>query len=250
MDHILSVTNHKGGVGKTTSAVNIGAVFAEMGKEVLLIDLDPQGGSTVHFGIESDGSDLLKAMQNAVSLPVVRTGVDKMSLVPSGPAFAEARQRFTGVLGTELLARSFSRTEGSWDLVIVDCPPSLDMLTMNALRVSRHILVPLEANRLAMNSLGQVVETVELVKKENPALEIGGIVVCRAHPRQRIHKNIMGDLEKTFPGKIAPVVRESVSLAEAPEYKMPVTAYAPGSAGAVDYRAVAHWLAVNIGISG
>jgi len=249
MDHILSVANHKGGVGKTTSAVNIGAVYAEMGKEVLLIDLDPQGGSTIHFGIESDGSDLLKAMQNAVSLPVVQTGIDNMSLVPSGPVFAEARQRFTGVLGTELLARSFSRTAGSWDVVIVDCPPSLDMLTMNALRVSRHVLVPLEANRLAMNSLGQVVETVGLVKKENRSLEILGIVVCRAHPRHRIHKSIMTDIERAFPGKVAPVVRESVSLAEAPEYKMPVTAYAPDSAGAADYRAVAQWLAQKIGIS-
>ena len=102
MDRVLALTNHKGGVGKTTSAVNIAHTFAETGREVLLIDLDPQGSATVHLGIRDNGSRLLYAMQNAVALPVTSTATERLSLVPSGPVFAEARQRFSGVLATEL----------------------------------------------------------------------------------------------------------------------------------------------------
>ena len=246
MNRVLSVTNHKGGVGKTTSAVNIAAAFAEMGREVLLIDLDPQGSSTLHLGIRSDGSDLLKALQGGVALPVMPTGTAKVALVPSGPVFAEARVRFSGVLGTELLVRCFSRTEGNWDLVIVDCPPSLDMLTMNALRVSQYVLIPLEASRLALSSLNQLTETVKSAMKENPVLEILAVIVCRAHPRYNIHREVMSDLEKTFPGRIAPIVRENVALTEAAGRGLPVTAYASDSTGAADYRAVARWLSPRL----
>ncbi len=242
MDHVLSVTNHKGGVGKTTTAVNIAHAFAEAGKDVLLIDLDPQGSATVHLGIRDDGSGLLYAMQNAVALPVVATGIERLALVPTGPIFAEARQRFSGVLATELLSRCFSRTKGAWDLAIVDCPPSLDMLTLNALRVSRHVVIPVEANRLALGSLRQTVETIVSARKDNRALEVLAIVVCRSHPRRRLHREVMAEIEKTFPGKVAPVVRENVSLAEAPGLGLPVALYAPDSSGTADYRAVSRWL--------
>ena len=242
MDRVLSVTNHKGGVGKTTTAVNIAHAFAEAGKEVLLIDLDPQGSATMHLGIRDDGSGLLYAMQNAVALPVVSTGVERLALVPAGPVFAEARQRFSGVLANELLSRCFSRTEGPWDLAIVDCPPSLDMLTLNALRVSRHVVIPIEANRLVLGSLQQTVETIASARKDNRVLELLAIIVCRSHPRHRIHREVMSEIEKTFPGKVAPVVRESVALAEAPGLGLPVALHAPDSSGAADYRAVARWL--------
>ena len=199
MDRVLSVTNHKGGVGKTTTAVNIAHAFAEAGKEVLLIDLDPQGSATVHLGIRDDGSGLLYAMQNAVALPVVSTGVERLALVPSGPVFAEARQRFSGVLATELLSRCFSRTEGPWDLAIVDCPPSLDMLTLNALRVSRYVVIPVEANRLALGSLQQTVETIASARKDNRALELLAVIVCRSHPRRRIHREVMARSRRPSP---------------------------------------------------
>jgi len=246
MDRVLSLTNHKGGVGKTTSAVNIANAFAETGRQVLIIDLDPQGSATVHLGIRDDGSRLLYAMQNAVALPVASTAIERLSVVPSGPVFAEARQRFSGVLATELLARSFSRTEGQWDLVIVDCPPSLDMLTLNALRVSRYVVIPVEANHLALESVRQTIETIASARKDNRLLEMMAVVVCRSHPKRRIHREILGELEKTFPGKVAPVVRENVALAEAPARGLPVAAYEPDSAGATDYRAVAKWLSARI----
>src|SRR5208283_2993177 len=101
---------------------------------------------------------------------------------------AEARQRFSGVLATELLHRCFSRTEGPWDLVIVDCPPSLDMLTLNALRVSRYVIIPVEANRLALESVRQTLETIASARKDNRLLEMVAVVVCRSHPRRRIHR--------------------------------------------------------------
>ena len=108
---VLSITNHKGGVGKTTTAVNVAHAFVETGKEVLVIDLDPQGSATLHLGIKDDGSGLLYAMGNGVALPVLPTPIEGLSLVPSGPVFAEARQRFSGVLATELLSRHGYRTE-------------------------------------------------------------------------------------------------------------------------------------------
>ncbi len=246
MDRVLALTNHKGGVGKTTSAVNIAHTFAETGREVLLIDLDPQGSATVHLGIRDNGSRLLYAMQNAVALPVTSTATERLSLVPSGPVFAEARQRFSGVLATELLARCFSRTEGPWDVVIVDCPPSLDMLTLNALRVSRYVAIPVEANRLALESVQQTLETVALARQDNRVLEMTAVIVCRSHPRRRIHREVVSELEKTFPDRMAPIVRESVSLAEAPGAGLPVGAYAPDSSGAADYRAVAQWLSARM----
>ena len=240
------MTNHKGGVGKTTSAVNIAHAFAETGREVLIIDLDPQGSATLHLGIRDDGSRILYAMQNAVALPVTPTAIERLALVPSGPVFAEARQRFSGVLATELLSRCFSRTEGSWDLVIVDCPPSLDMLTLNALRVSRYVVIPVEANRLALESVRQTLETVALARKDNRVLEMTGVIICRSHPRRRIHREVAGELEETFPDRVAPVIRESVAVAEAPGMGLPVAAYAPDSSGAADYRAVAQWLSAKI----
>jgi chromosome partitioning protein len=246
MNRVLSVTNHKGGVGKTTTAVNIAYAFAETGKEVLLIDLDPQGSATVHLGIRDDGSRILHAMQNAMALPVVSTGIERLALVPSGPVFADARQRFSGVLATELLSRCFSRTEGPWDIAIVDCPPSLDMLTLNALRVSSHVVIPVEANRLALRSLRQTLETIELARKDNRSIELLAIIVCRSHPRRRIHKEVMSEIEKTFPGKTAPVIRENVSLAEAPGLGLPAALHAPDSSGAADYSAVARWLRAGL----
>jgi chromosome partitioning protein len=242
MRPIISVANHKGGVGKSTSAINIAAVLGEMGKKSLVIDLDPQGSATSHLGAQSDGGQLLQAMLKAVALPVVRTGCSGVDLVPSGPLLAEARQRFSGAIGTELFSHSLRRTTGDWDCVIIDCPPGMEILTLNALRVSRHILVPVEANTLAMLGLQQMVETVELMRPHNPDLQVLAVLVCRAQPRRRIHGQMMSNLERAFPGKVAPVIRECVALAEAPSRGQPITLFAPNSRGATDYRSMVSWL--------
>jgi len=246
MNRIVAVCNHKGGVGKTTSAVNLAAAFAETGKRVLLVDLDPQGHATTHLGVQSDGLELLNALQGAAGLPVPSTPTKGLDLVPAGPSLAVARQRFSEVMGAELLARSFARTQGAWDIVFIDCPPSLDVLTFNALRLSQHVVIPVEVNRFALTSLSQMQETLEAAREQNRALAVCALVPCRAHPRHLLYREIIAELERLFPGKIAPVVRENVALAEAAGMGLPVLAYEPESAGASDYRAVAAFLSERL----
>ena len=245
MKTVLSVVNHKGGVGKTTTAVNVSAILGEMGKKILLIDLDPQGSASLHLGTHDDGVALLRAMQGTVSFPVTETKVKGLHLVPSGPAFAEARLRFTGSVGTEVLSRCLSRTEGEWDLVVVDCPPGPDILTFGALKLSDYLLIPVEATHLSFRGVDQITSSLELMQVGG--LTILGIVPCRSHPRRRVHKEIMEKLEKAFPKKIAPPVRECAKLAEAPGRGQPINLYAPRSIGGEDYRVLAGWVLQRLG---
>jgi len=246
----ISVANLKGGVGKTTSAVNIAACWGEAGKKVLLVDMDPQGSASVSFGVKSDGNDLLEALQKTIALPIVQTEADGVDLVPCGPNFAAARQRFTGAIGNELLLRCLKQTPGDWKRVIVDCPPSLGILTMSALWASTHVVIPVEASFLAMSGLSQMTEIISSVGKHHPALRLCAIIPCRAHPRRKVHQQIMDQLESLFPGKVAPPVRENVALTEAPGRGKPVIYFAARSHGAEDYRQVASWLGGHLGSVG
>ncbi len=247
MKPVIAFANHKGGVGKTTSVVNIASVLGEMGKRVLVIDIDPQGSASLHFGVMDKGMGFLQALERSVAAPVLPTVVRGVDLIASGPALSEAAQRFSGALGAELFARCLARTQGDWDLVIIDCPPGPGILTMSALRVSQHVVIPFEANRLALNGLDQLIETLDSMRRENHHPEILGVIACRANPRRRVHRETMVDLERRFPGRMAPFVRENVALAEAPAQGKPVTLYAPGSNGAEDYRRVTQWLLQCLG---
>jgi len=247
MKPVIAFANHKGGVGKTTSVVNIASVLGETGKRVLVVDIDPQGSASLHFGVKDKGTGFLHALERTVAAPVLPTAVRGVDLIPSGPALAEAAQRFGGVLGAELLARCLARTQGDWELVIIDCPPGPGILTTSALRVSQHVVIPIETNRLAMNGLDQMIETLDAVRRDNRHPGILGIIACRANPRRIIHREIMADLERRFPGRMAPFVRENVALAEAPAQGKPVTRYAPGSNGAEDYRRVTQWVLKCLG---
>ena len=239
---IFSVMNHKGGVGKTTTAVNLAAGWAENGRRVLLIDNDPQGSAGLSLGVSDDGQRLLQALSASNALPVVKTVMPELYLVPSGPGLVEARRRFSGVLGLELLRRCLERTPGDWDRVLIDCPPGEEILTIGALRASRYVLIPVEVHYLGLNGINQILKTVLSVREANPLFEIGAVIPCRAHPRRIIHREIMEKLEALFPGKVAPLVRETVSLAEAPASGRSIFQYAPGSSGAADYREVIRWL--------
>ena len=244
---IVAVANHKGGVGKTTSAVNIAACWGEKGEKVLLVDLDPQGSASFSFGIKDNGEALLQALQKTVAVPVVSTQIKGVDLAPSGPRLAIARQRFTGAIGKELLLRSLKQTQGDWDRVIIDCPPSLGVLTMAALWASSGVIVPVEASYLAMSGLTQMADTVRSADNVHTGLSILAIIPCRAHLRRRVHQSLVMEFERLFPGKISPPVRENVSLAEAPGRGLPVILSAPASHGAEDYRSVASWLSKRIG---
>lgn len=242
---VISVANLKGGVGKTTSSVNIAACWGEAGRKVLLIDLDPQGSATMSLGVKDDGKGLLEALQKTTALPVVNTGAEGVDMVPSGPEFVAARQRFTGAIVNELLLRCLKRTNGDWEKVIIDCPPSLGVLTMAALWASDRVIVPVEASFLAMNGLSQMMETIRSVSLNNHRLALGAIIPCRAHPRRKVHESITARLEELFPGKVSPPVRENVALTEAPGSGKPVILFASRSHGAEDYRQVSSWLSVH-----
>jgi chromosome partitioning protein len=247
MKKIISVVNMKGGVGKTTSAVNIAACWGEMGKRVLLVDIDPQGSSSASYGVMNEGRELIEALKKREALPVVATGVNEVDLVPSGPELVTADQIFMGMDNNELLSECIKQTSGDWDLIVIDCPPSLGVLTMNALMTTRHVLIPVEASFLGLHGLKQMVTAIESLKSRNPDINVEAIIPCRAHRRRRIHWEIMGRLEEMFPGKVTPIIRENVSLAEAPGRGKPVILTARLSKGADDYRVVTMWLSDRIG---
>jgi len=242
MKQIVAIVNHKGGVGKTTSAVNIAASWSEMGKKILVIDIDPQGSASLSFGIDDDGSSLLLALQRTTALPVVPTKTPGIHLVPAGYSLAEAGERFSGAVGRELLRRCLKYTEGEWDFVIIDCPPNLGVLTINALNASSHVVIPVETNYLSYQGLCQMMDAANSFRGHNPDLAIRAIIPCRTHARRRIYEQFLTLMEGLLPGGIGPAVRENVSLAEAPGNGLPVVLRHPGSNGAKDYRQVAQWL--------
>jgi chromosome partitioning protein len=242
MRQVISVVNLKGGVGKTTSAVNIAACWGEIGKKVLLIDLDPQGSASLSVGITNDGNELLQALQNSTALPVVSTDVPGVDLVPSGIALASAGQWISGNESSSILNPCLDQTDGIWDHIIIDCPPSLGVFTNNALVSSQHVFVPVEASFLGLNGLKQMVTAIDNIKSNNASLRIEAVIPCRAHRRRRVHWDIMDKLKEMFPGRISPIIRENVSLAEAPGRGKPVILSSRLSKGADDYRLVTLWL--------
>lgn len=242
MRQVISVVNLKGGVGKTTSAVNIAACWGEMGKKVLLVDLDPQGSASTSFGVVNEGGELLNALKNAQSLPVMPSCMEEVDLVPAGPEMITANQIFMGEADQNILARCLGQTQGNWDYIIIDCPPSYGALTLNALMASQKVMVPVEASFLGLNGLKQMVSAIETIKSRNPEITIEAIIPCRAHRRRRIHWEIMDTLKEMFPDKVTPIVRENVALAEAPGKGKPVILTARISKGADDYRFVTLWL--------
>ena len=243
MKKIISVVNLKGGVGKTTTAVNLAACWGEMGKKVLLVDMDPQGSASISVGVSSEGDELLEALQKRmVELPVVSTEVPGLDLVPSGMALATASLLYTDMGGNNSLTQCLEHTQGDWDLVVIDCPPSLGFHTINSLMASQHVIIPVETSFLGLNGLKQMVTAIESCKLKNPELKIEAIIPCRAQRRRRIHWDIMDTLKEMFPKQVSPIIRENVSLAEAPGKGKPVILYDRLSKGADDYRLVTLWL--------
>ena len=242
MRQVISVVNLKGGVGKTTSAVNIAACWGEIGKKVLLIDLDPQGSASLSVGMPSEGNRLLQALQNTSALPVVSTDIPGVDLVPSGIALTKAAQWLSGDEASNILTPCLDQTQGDWDQIIIDCPPSLGVLSNNALMASQHVFVPVEASFLGLNGVKQMITAIDSIKIHNPSIKVEAVIPCRAHRRRRIHWDIMDKLKEMFPGRVSPIIRENVSLAEAPGCGKPVILSSRISKGADDYRLVTLWL--------
>lgn len=244
----IAITNQKGGSGKTTTAVNLAAALAEKGEKVLLLDLDPQASASSWLGVEDGGRGLLEVLTAGGKLEelVRETTALGVELVPSSSWLVGAERALAGEVGAELVLRkAIGRLPARWDFLLLDCPPSLGLLAVNALAAVGEVLVPVEARTMALRGLADLLRTVEVVRERiNPGLEISALLLCRVDRRTRLALDVEESLRAKF-GKLVlrAVVRENVRLAEAPSFKQPITTYAPSSTGAEDYReAAAEWL--------
>jgi len=241
---VLAITNQKGGSCKTATAVNLAAALGERGKSVLVVDLDPQATASYHYGVKDAGRELLDVFTDNGNLSdvVADTDVDGVSLVPSSTWLVGVERALAGEVGAETILRSkLAGLNGEWDFCLLDCPPSLGTLTVNALAASDAVLVPVEAHVLALVGLEQLTHTVDVVRERlNPELVILGILACRVDRRSKHPMEVVAAMRKRYGRTVFKTyVRENIKVAEAPSFGKPVTRYAPSSSGAEDYRAVA-----------
>ena len=244
MATVISVTNQKGGVGKTTSAVNIAYYLAKMGKKTLLIDFDPQGNATSGLGInkqELDGTmaDVVLETKQLVDI-ILPTNHKNMFLAPTTPhlantevELAQANRRFTRL-------KNAIGTLPEYDFIIIDSPPSLSLLTVNGLIAARYVLLPVQAEFYALEGLGQLLETMKLVRKSmNPTLDLLGVLPTMVDGRTTLSGQVHEEIKKHFPGKVfKTTIPRNIRLAEAPSHGLPVGAYDKFSKGARAYKAV------------
>ncbi len=243
MSVIISVVNQKGGVGKTTTAVNLAAGLSEAGKFVLLVDLDPQGNATSGLGIKYRElqSGLYHALmgQSRVHDVIANTSHAGLRVIPATPDLAGANVELVSVEGRERkLSDLLAEVSSAYDYVLIDCPPSLGMLTLNGLVAADHILIPVQAEYYAMEGLGQLLKTVELVKENiKPELSVLGAVVTMFDGRNKLSEEVMNDLYKFFPNNIfRSVIPRTVRLAEAPSFGKSIFHYEPKGKGAKAYE--------------
>ncbi len=246
MGQTIACTNQKGGVGKTTTVVNLATYLALLGDRVLVIDLDPQGNATSGFGIDRLSIDrsIYDALVDGVPLAEVHvpTPVEGVRLVPSSIALAGAEVELAGVDGRERrLARALATERDAWDWILVDCPPSLGILTVNALTGADAVLVPVQCEYYALEGLTQLIATINLVRDHlNPNLAITGVVLTMFDGRTNLSTEVAAEVRRHLHETVFDtVVPRSVRLSEAPSHGLPIALYRPESKGAAAYRELA-----------
>ena len=224
----IALTNQKGGVGKTTSAANLGACLAALGKRVLLIDADPQANLSVHFGIDifTEEKSLYNLMIGEARADEVirRTPVKQLDMIPSNINLAGAEIELVGVVGREtILKEALQSVVNSYDYVMIDCPPSLGLLTLNAMTSVKEVFIPLQTEFFALQGMSKLMETVGLVRRRlNPELQVTGIIACMYDGRTRLAQEVKANILEFFPDKLFKTnIRKNVKLAEAPSHASP-----------------------------
>jgi chromosome partitioning protein len=243
----IAIVNQKGGTGKTTTAVNLAAALAEKGKQVLLIDLDPQYSTTTWYAITNPGRGVfdLFAEQGTTQLKdlLQKTATPNVTLVASSAWLVGAEKALSSEPGAETILREKigQLPPDAFAYVLIDCPPTLGILTVNALTAAREVLVPVECHVMGLQGLAQLLQTVDVVRKRlNPHIAITGILPCRVDQRTNHSLEVVEKLRSRFPdATYVTVIRENVRLAECPSMGEPITSFAPTSAGAEDYRKLA-----------
>ena len=246
MARTIAVANQKGGVGKTTTTINLSAALAEQGKKVLLVDLDPQGNATSGVGVDK------RNLENTVyELFVGRTTLDEclletdflnLSVLPANINLSGAEIDLIDMENREYhLKDILQQIKDDYDFILIDCPPSLNMLTVNAMTAADTVLVPIQCEYYALEGLSQLIHTINLVKKRlNPHLQLEGVVFTMYDARTKLSMQVVENVKQTLKENIYnTIIPRSIKLAEAPSYGMPITAYAPTSPGADAYRLLA-----------
>jgi chromosome partitioning protein len=243
---VIAVANQKGGVGKTTTSVNLSACLAEAGKRVLLIDIDPQGNATSGLGVERKSVkasvyDLLLEDMSPLDA-MVRTGTDGLFVVPATMDLAGAEIELVPRISREnRLKRVLDPIKDQFDFILMDCPPSLGLLTINALTAADSILIPIQCEYYALEGLSQLMDTFKLVREAlNTALEVEGVVLTMFDGRTNLSIQVVEDVKRFFRGKVyRTIITRNVRLSEAPSHGLPITAYDPKSKGAEAYTELA-----------
>ncbi|MBK6619970.1 MAG: ParA family protein [Saprospirales bacterium] len=237
MGKVISLLNHKGGVGKTTSAINIGAGLVELGKKVLLVDLDPQANLTLSLGLPREKITIYESIRGESELVpyAYKTNLD---VVISSLDLSGAEMELINEAGREYLLRElFEPVIGEYDFIIIDCPPSLGLLTLNALTSSHYVIVPLQTEFLALQGLTKIKQVIDKVKvRLNKSLYIIGVVATMYDSRKVLNREVVDTIKKFFGKRVfKTMIRDNIALAEAPSKRKDIFQYSPGSIGAQDY---------------
>ena len=240
MSKVISISNHKGGVGKTTSAINIGAGLQSLGKKILLIDLDPQANLSQSLGLIDQKKNIYGALRGEYKLqPInVASGLD---VIPSTLDLSGAEVELSGEAGREFILRELIEPlKSSYDYILIDCPPSLGLLTINSFTASDEVFIPLQAQYLAIQGLSKLVEIIEKIKARlNKKLIVGGVFITQYDSRKVLNRDVVETIQANFKKEIFKTkIRDNVALAEAPTQGEDIFSYQPKSYGAEDYLAL------------
>ena len=246
MGRIIAIANQKGGVGKTTTAINLSACLAESGQKVLTVDFDPQGNATSGLGIEKGEIDKtvydLLVGECDIEECLISNMQENLDLLPSNVDLAGAEIELLEIENKESLLKTYlSKIQNNYDFIIIDCPPSLNLLTINALTAANTVLVPIQCEYYALEGLSQLIHTIELVQERlNPNLEIEGVVFTMYDARTNLSLQVVENVKDNLNQNIyKTIIPRNIRLAEAPSYGMPINLYDPKSTGATSYMLLA-----------